>query len=232
MTPVDEHPPSLAGPADGPLPAVSPTPVPSVADSSDFGRHLRSLDAISPIPIPVSALRTLSLSPGPITLPAHDEVPSYEAAMTMSTPDLLATAASIPLPASPALSPARSPALIIPGRSGAASPSSPSSAGTGSPSAFASSNPPSPIPEGAESPRRRFMFMSLFHGHATNTSSRIRGGSVSGLPPIVRGPSPSPPSPRPFHRSSQSASASMLDLLSRSWSDSPVVRSRADRDGV
>ncbi|KAI0717902.1 hypothetical protein C8T65DRAFT_640334 [Cerioporus squamosus] len=224
MTPVDEDSPSLAHGLSVASPSSPET------DNSDFG-HLRPLDAISPIPIPVSTLRTLSLSPVPV--PERDEVPSYEAAMTMGTPNLVVTAASIPLPASPPLSPVRSPPLSIPGRSGAASPSSLSSAG----SAFGSSNPPSPTPEGAESPRKRFQFISLFHGHgASSGRSRIRGGSVSGLPSMPaapeRGVSPSPPSPRPFHRSSQSASGSMLDLLSRSWSDNPIVRSRSERDGA
>ncbi|RDX52598.1 hypothetical protein OH76DRAFT_1499396 [Lentinus brumalis] len=228
MTPVDEVSPTLA---EGFPPTSPSSPVPRESDTSGHDRHLRSLDAISPTPVPASTLRMLSLYP----LPAleHDEVPSYEAAMTMTTPDLVATAASIPLPASPALSPVRSPMLSIPGRSGATSPSSLSSGG----SAFGSSNPPSPIPEGAESPRRRFQFMSLFHGHSDGSSrSRIRGGSVSGIPSMSttpeRGLSPAPPSPRPFHRSSQSASGSMLDLLSRSWSDNPVVRSRSERDGA
>ncbi|RPD61686.1 hypothetical protein L226DRAFT_395923 [Lentinus tigrinus ALCF2SS1-7] len=224
MTPVDEGSPSLAHGL--PLAASPSSPVLRETESSDFGRHLRPLDAISPIPIPASTLRTLS-----VPMPEPDEVPSYEAAMTMTTPDLLATAASIPLPASPAVSPVRSPALNIPGRSGAVNPSTPFSAG----SAQGSSNPPSPISEGAESPRRRFQFISLFHSHGASANrSRIRGASVSGLPSmpttIGRVPSPSPPSPRPFHRSSHSASASMLDLLSRSWSDNPMARSRSERD--
>ena len=105
--------------------------------------------------------------------------------------------------------------------------------------ALPSSTPPSPgATDGAESPRKRFAFMSLFHSHGGSSSrSRIRGGSVSGLPSTAatspttpeRSLSPSPPSPRPFHRSSQSASGSMLDLLSRSWSENPVVRSRSER---
>ncbi|KAI0752701.1 hypothetical protein C8Q80DRAFT_1147723 [Daedaleopsis nitida] len=242
MTPVTEDGSSLANglpDSAGPSSPVSPAS-PRGADSSHIGRPLRPLDAISPIPIPISPVRTILNQPVASVLYA-DEVPSYEAAISMnSSPDLVSriAPADIPLPASPqspALPP-RSPVLSIPGRSGAPSPSSPSSPG----SAFGSSNPPSPS-EGAESPRKRFPFMSLFpsHGGGSSSRSRIRGGSVSGLPSptataatMERPVSPSPPSPRPLHRSSHSASGSMLDLLSRSWSDNPAVRYRSDRSGA
>lgn len=221
--------------------SISPvSPSPRDADGSDFGRHLSPLHAISPIPVSVSPLRTMLNEPIPPT-PYPDEVPSYEAAISMSSSSDLRLSSSpqavnIPLPASPVIL-TRSPVFGMP------SPSSPS------PSSPGSSEPSSPA-EGAESPRRRFPFISLFHSHShsngggSSSRSRIRGGSVSGLPsPSVAatapGPSPerlypSPPaSPRPaFHRSSQSASGSMLDLLSRSWQDSYVARSRSERGGA
>ena len=235
MTPVAEDGPTLANglPVGGsvyPTPPVSPvSPVfARQTDASDIVRSPSPSAAMSPIPIPIIPLRTTSTSP----IPYLEEVPSYEAAISMSrSPDMPPSPANIPLPASPVLSP-RPPAVSIPGRSSAPSPSSLSSPG----SALGSSSPPSPT-EGAESPRKRFPFMSLFHSHGggSSTRSRIRGGSVSGLPPPPASPdrlSPSPPSPRPLHRSSQSASGSMLDLLSRSWSDNHVARPRTDRGGA
>ncbi|KAI0372472.1 hypothetical protein BV20DRAFT_964065 [Pilatotrama ljubarskyi] len=113
-------------------------------------------------------------------------------------------------------------------------PSPPSQNSPGSRSPSSPARPPVERADGAASPRRRFGFISLFHSrsssrlrshshsHASSQSSRShsRTGSASAVPtPRVASPDLLTPT-RPFHRMSQSASGSMLDLASRSRSNS------------
>ncbi|TBU63599.1 hypothetical protein BD310DRAFT_916758 [Dichomitus squalens] len=235
MTPVEENGPSFV---EGlPTSSLSASTVLDSAQQLSPTLDTGAPPALNPVVNSASSpvMTTSRLSPTPTTTPIAiptgrgpyaarappapyaDEVPSYEFAM--STPDLHALPIHIPPPSSPALG---SPRALSPSTPSPSTPASPSSRPD-------SSSPPSPT-EGAESPRRRFGLRSLFR---SSSRTRLRGGSVSGLPSLglTSPPPPLPPlpvaSPRPFHRSSHSAS--MLDLLSRSWSDNPMVRARSDR---
>ncbi|KAI0649947.1 hypothetical protein C8Q79DRAFT_997920 [Trametes meyenii] len=120
-------------------------------------------------------------------------------------------------------SPSSSPAHTSPPARGTASPISPEERGSGT-----------------ETPRRRFGFMSLFHSRSSSrlrsrshshshasppppmpgSRSHSRADSGAAAPPRrVASPDLAPPPTRPFHRLSQSASGSMLDLMSRSRAD-------------
>ena len=246
MTPVEEDGPSLANglpsPTSNPGANVNPdltqrlsptalTP-PSSPTASNFTprSHVISPPSeTSPIPIPAAG-RTLgarlSLYP--------DEVPSYEAVMSMSTPDLhgLPRAINTPLPSLPILGGLGSPRALSPSTGTPSTPASPYSH---------PSSPSPPSPDGADSPRRRFGFMSLFHAHPHSNShsyersARNRSDSVSGLPSQIPegvafdGLSPEPSRPVECPRPRLRSSRSVLDLLSRSWSDNHVVRSRSSR---
>ncbi len=115
-------------------------------------------------------------------------------------------------------------------------PQAPSATRT-SPGSRSPASPSSPSGErgdGAETPRRRFGFMSLFH---SRSSSRLRArshshssaqapssspgsGSAAPYPGRVASPDLLSPRPtRPFHRFSQSASGSMLNLSTCSRAD-------------
>lgn len=89
-------------------------------------------------------------------------------------------------------------------------------------------SPPSPgeRADGADTPRRRFGFMSLFHSRSTSRlRARSHSHSHSSAPSAPGGRVASPellapvPTRPPFHRLSQSASGSMLNLVSRSRAD-------------
>ncbi|PIL29018.1 hypothetical protein GSI_09066 [Ganoderma sinense ZZ0214-1] len=243
MTPVEEDGPNLANglpnqipspPASPDItqslsPAASPT-ASSLAPNSTQSRVINPIHVSpsAPISIPAAIGRTPRY-PGVRLAPFPDEIPSYEAVMSMSTPDLHGFPANIPLPSSPPLSAIGSPRALSPSTGSPSTPASPISRPD-------SSSPSSP--DGAESPRRRFGFMSLFHSHSHHSHShgsgtRNRGRSVSGLPSqtpegaAAEQLSASPPveCPRPRLRSSRS----VLDMLSRSWSDNHMARSRSDR---
>ena len=244
MTPVEEDGPSLANglpsPTSSPVAnldlaqrlsptALSPASSPTVSDFATASRVANSTSTTSPIPI-----HAAGRMPGAWLSPYPDEVPSYEAVMSMSTPDLHGIATSSPLPSSPPLNALGSPRALSPSTGTPSTPASPCSH---------PSSPTPPSPDDAESPRRRFGFISLFHAHphshshshSYDRSARSRGNSVTGLPSqipegvtfdgVSPGSSPSVECPRPRLRSSRS----VLDLLSRSWSDNHVVRSRSDR---
>ena len=247
MTPVEEDGPSLANGLPNPVsspPAspditqrLSPSTSPSASNFALNPTQSRVINPngnspSSPISIPSAPGRTPHF-PGARLSPYPDEVPSYEAVMSMSTPDLHGFPSNSPLPSSPPLSALGSPRALSPSTGTPSTPASPVSRPD-------SSSPPSP--DGAESPRRRFGFMSLFHPHLHHSHSHVngsrnRGRSVSGLPeqtpegvvsdglPVSSGLSPPVECPRPRLRSSRS----VLDMLSRSWSDNHVVRSRSDR---
>ncbi|KAI1787286.1 hypothetical protein LXA43DRAFT_1184599 [Ganoderma leucocontextum] len=232
MTPVEEDGPSLANGVPNSIPSphraanpgitqhLSPAASPTVSNFALNPTQSRVISLISaPSPIAISPAGRMSPSPGARPTPHPDEVPSYEAVMSMSTPDFHG-------PASPALSALGSPRALSPSTGTPSTPASPDSRP-------GSASPPSPT-DGAESPRRRFGFMSLFHAHAHSHSqdrgTRNRAGSVSGLPSqasdrLSSGPSAPVECPRPRLRSS----GSLLDLLSRSWSDNHMARSRSDR---
>ncbi|KAI0325513.1 hypothetical protein GY45DRAFT_1330191 [Cubamyces sp. BRFM 1775] len=253
----------------------SPTS-PLQIDGQSLSQQQSPVGSASPQAIPSSLPSTSHLPPWTALYP--DAAPSYEAAM--STPNLHIypdSPTNIPLPSSPALSPSPPSSPLITSVSPAHAPGAraPSSVSPSPPLALAAPAPrptvriqssqtstPSPSPrspaspvsspgaDGADTPRRRFGFMSLFHSRSStrlrshshshvqqasgarspipHIHSHSRTGSASAVPsPRVASPDLRVPAggttTRAFHRLSQSASGSMLDLLAVA----PRARSRS-----
>ncbi|KAH9903444.1 hypothetical protein C8Q73DRAFT_52468 [Cubamyces lactineus] len=269
--------------ADSSNVASSPPASPVDGEGLSLSRQQSPVGSASPQGLPSSLPSTNHLPPWSALYP--DAAPSYEAAM--STPNLHIypdSPANTPLPSSPALSPSSpsSPLMTAASPAPASDAPAPPSESSIPPPALAAPVPrptvriqssqassPSPSPrspaspvsspgtDGADTPRRRFGFMSLFHSRsstrlrshshshlqqasdsrnpvASHSHSRTGSASAASSPrvasPDLLAPAGAGHCTRAFHRLSQSASGSMLDLLAvaprtRSRSRS---RSRAD----
>ncbi|KAL1948484.1 hypothetical protein VTO73DRAFT_12559 [Trametes versicolor] len=173
-------------------------PLPRLTNPAFNGPPLAITTSTAPVPVSSSPVLGSTLSP--------------PGSSTLSSPDTTS-----PRPTVRVVTPqAPSATRASPGSRSPASPSSPSGERA----------------DGAETPRRRFGFMSIFH---SRSSSRLRArshshssaqgpssssGSVAPSPGRVASPDLLSPRPtRPFHRFSQSASGSMLNLPSCSRAD-------------
>ncbi|KAI0657450.1 hypothetical protein C8Q70DRAFT_1046115 [Cubamyces menziesii] len=276
ISPVDENASETRtadnSPVDGDpnITAYSPPASPVQLEEPSASRQQSPVGSASPQVLPSSLPSTSHLPPWSALYP--DAAPSYEAAM--STPNLHIypdSPANVPLPSSPVLSPSSpsSPVMTAASPAHAPAPSAlaPSSASPSPPPAPASPVPrpttstPSPSPrspaspvsspgtDGADTPRRRFGFISTrlrshSHSHShlpppnstsptpTPTRGHSRTGSASAASsPRVASPdllAPAGHGTRAFHRLSQSASGSMLDLLAVVPRARSRSRSRAD----
>lgn len=195
MTPVVEDGPSFANSL------ADPVPVPPASPQCDNDWHM---SASPPLPsaflLPPSAY--LSSAELEAQTPYAEEAPSYETAM-MSSPDL-------PLPVSSAENPSQAASTTA---APLHSPSSDLASPRSSPIVIATTNTETPSGVGAShhhvpcpgSPRRQFRFMSLLNGSSSSVT-RSRSHTESDA------------SQAHAHRSLHH-SPSVLDLLSRSWSD-------------
>ncbi|KAI0356927.1 hypothetical protein OH77DRAFT_1495185 [Trametes cingulata] len=215
MSPVDENEPDRDGPASAGATLSPPGSPVQPADGVPLARQLSPTDGGSP-----AIASSLPSELPPWTSIYAEAAPSYEAAMTDIPPLPSSPLLNSPTQAAPAAgstshpaSPPSRPSIRI----SSSQPSPPPRDARSSRSPASPSSPPGERADGAASPRRRFGFISSrlrSHSH-----SHSRTGSASAVPtPRVASPDLLPPT-HPFHRMSQSASGSMLDLASRSCSD-------------
>ncbi|KAI0672325.1 hypothetical protein C8Q78DRAFT_990793 [Trametes maxima] len=228
-------PPGSPSPTDGTTPVRQLSPVDlSEPEPSSLPGHLPPWTSLHADAAPSyeAAMSTPNLhmyteSPANIPLPSSP-------ILIPAVPNSSARVSEV-ISSSPESPPQRSTVRIQTSPSSSPSHNSPPARGTISPAS------PDERANGTDTPRRRFGFMALFH---SRSSSRLRSRShshshASPPPPLpgsrahsradsavaaatprrVGSPDLAPPSTRPFHRLSQSASGSMLDLISRSRAD-------------
>ncbi|KAH9854608.1 hypothetical protein C2E23DRAFT_817187 [Lenzites betulinus] len=228
LSPVD-----ASSPAESPLPSGVPSLppwtsiYPDAAPSYEAVMSTPNLHVYHNSPAPSSPILIPSSFPwnaNPSGSPPYSASP----VLRHATPSSALASSGSPVSTSPGPGPGpvstspRPSVRVVAPHVPAASRTSPGSRSPGSPSSS-----PGERSDGADTHRRRFGFMSLFH---SRSSSRLRARSHSHShslsspqtgPSRVASPELLAPVPtRPFHRLSQSASGSMLDLVSRSRADS------------